>query len=104
MQKRIYITSAGKFYPGEPVSNEQMEDRLGRVGSSPSRLRERVLRQNQIRQRYYAIESAASLNAAQPWTGVAGWTNIQGAGQSVVYTNTASSQNLFFRARVWLGF
>ena len=54
-------------------------------------------------QRYYAIESAASLYAAQPWTGVNGWTNIPGVGQPVIYTNTASSQNLFFRARVRLG-
>jgi 3-oxoacyl-[acyl-carrier-protein] synthase III len=54
--KRVYIISAGKFYPGEPVSNDQIEDRLGRVGSLPSRLRERVLRQNRIERRYYAID------------------------------------------------
>ncbi|MCX5662370.1 MAG: 3-oxoacyl-ACP synthase [Planctomycetota bacterium] len=46
----------GKFFPGEPVSNDQMEGRLGRVGSSPSRLRERVLAQNGILQRHYAID------------------------------------------------
>jgi hypothetical protein len=54
-------------------------------------------------QRYYAIDSATDLLAVQPWSGVAGWTNILGAGQSVVYTNLSASQNLFFRGRVWLG-
>jgi alpha-tubulin suppressor-like RCC1 family protein len=54
-------------------------------------------------QRYYAIDSATDLRAVQPWTGIAGWTNIQGAGQPVIYTNTTPSQKLFFRGRVWLG-
>jgi 3-oxoacyl-[acyl-carrier-protein] synthase III len=53
---RVYIASMGKFYPGEPVSNDEIEDRLGRVGSLPSRLRERVLEQNRIERRYYAID------------------------------------------------
>src|SRR5215510_260256 len=33
-----------------------MEARLGQIGSKPSGLRERVLRQNKIEQRYYAID------------------------------------------------
>jgi len=57
MHQRAFITSAGKFLPGEPVSNDEMEARLGQVGSSPSRLRERVLNQNGIKQRYYAIDA-----------------------------------------------
>ncbi len=56
MQQKCFITSAGRFLPGEPVGNEQMEARLGQIGSKPSALRERVLRQNQITQRYYAID------------------------------------------------
>lgn len=58
MPKRCYITSVGKFLPGEPVSNEQMELRLGQIGGKPSQLREKVLRQNQIKQRYYAIDDS----------------------------------------------
>ena len=54
--QRCYITSVGKFLPGEPVNNDQMETRLGQIGSKPSTLRERVLRQNKIEQRYYAID------------------------------------------------
>lgn len=57
MRNQVFIASTGKFYPGEPVSNDQIESRLGRVGSLPSRLRERILQQNRIRQRYYAIDA-----------------------------------------------
>lgn len=51
-----FITSIGKFLPGDPVSNDDMESRLGMIGDRPSRSRERVLRQNGIQQRYYAID------------------------------------------------
>ncbi len=55
MQRPCFLTAAGQFLPGEPVSNDQMEARLGQIGSKPSAFRERVLRQNGITQRYYAI-------------------------------------------------
>jgi 3-oxoacyl-[acyl-carrier-protein] synthase-3 len=51
-----FITSVGKFLPGEPVTNDRIEARLGQVGPKPSGLRERVLRQNRIERRYYAID------------------------------------------------
>jgi 3-oxoacyl-[acyl-carrier-protein] synthase-3 len=54
--QRCFITSVGKFLPGEPVTNDRIEARLGQVGPKPSGLRERVLRQNKIEQRYYAID------------------------------------------------
>ena len=47
----------GQFLPGEAVSNDQIEARLGQIGSKPSALRERVLRQNKIERRYYAIDN-----------------------------------------------
>jgi 3-oxoacyl-[acyl-carrier-protein] synthase III len=56
MQHSCYITATGQFLPGEPVSNDEMEARLGQIGSKPSALRKRVLRQNGILQRYYAID------------------------------------------------
>ena len=56
MLHRTFMTALGKFLPGEPVGNDQMERRLGQIGSTPSRVRERVLRQNKIDQRYYAID------------------------------------------------
>lgn len=51
--KDVYINSLGCFLPGDPVPNDRMEDRLGRVGGKPSRYRALVLRQNRIRTRHY---------------------------------------------------
>jgi 3-oxoacyl-[acyl-carrier-protein] synthase III len=56
MQHSCYITATGQFLPGEPISNDEMEARLGQIGSKPSTLRTRVLRQNGIVQRYYALD------------------------------------------------
>jgi len=53
---KAYITSMGKFLPGEPVDNDSMEDYLGRIGGKPSRNRPRILQQNGIQTRYYAID------------------------------------------------
>jgi 3-oxoacyl-[acyl-carrier-protein] synthase III len=52
----IYATSMGKFFPGEPIDNESMEDFLGRVDGKPSRVRARILKQNGIQTRHYAID------------------------------------------------
>ncbi|MGC4044618.1 MAG: 3-oxoacyl-[acyl-carrier-protein] synthase III C-terminal domain-containing protein [Armatimonas sp.] len=56
MQQSCFITAGGRFLPGEPVENEEIEARLGQIGSKPSALKGRVLRQNKIQQRYYAID------------------------------------------------
>ncbi len=56
MQGPCYITSMGKFLPGKPIGNDRIEAHLGQIGSKPSRVRERILRQNKIEQRYYAID------------------------------------------------
>lgn len=53
---KVYITGAGKFLPGQPVSNEEMEDYLGKIQGKPSRLKERMLKQNGIRSRHYAMD------------------------------------------------
>lgn len=51
-----YINSIGKFLPGEPISNDQMEDYLGKIGGHPSKVRNRILKSNGIQQRYYALD------------------------------------------------
>lgn len=51
-----YITSLGKFLPGPAISNEEMEDYLGRIFGKPSRARLRILKQNGITSRHYAID------------------------------------------------
>lgn len=51
-----YINSIGKFLPGEPISNDQMEDYLGKIGGRSSKVRSRILKSNGIQQRHYAID------------------------------------------------
>ena len=52
----VYITSVGAFLPNAPVDNAHIEQVLGQVRGAPSRLRERVLAQNGIRSRHYALD------------------------------------------------
>ena len=52
----VYITRISKFLPNNPVSNDEMEDRLGVINGKTSKARRIVLRNNQIKTRYYAID------------------------------------------------
>ena len=52
----VYITSSGRYLPGEPISNESMEEYLGFVRGKPSVLRKKILRSNGIKTRHYAID------------------------------------------------
>ncbi|MFD2036708.1 3-oxoacyl-[acyl-carrier-protein] synthase III C-terminal domain-containing protein [Belliella marina] len=52
----VYITSSGSFLPNEPISNQKMEDFLGRINGKDSRNKERVLKQNGIKTRFYALD------------------------------------------------
>ncbi|MBD2869404.1 3-oxoacyl-[acyl-carrier-protein] synthase III C-terminal domain-containing protein [Paenibacillus arenilitoris] len=52
----VYITSIGKFLPGPPVGNEEIEDYIGRIDGKGSKSMRRVLDQNRIRYRHYAID------------------------------------------------
>ncbi|MFC5470498.1 3-oxoacyl-[acyl-carrier-protein] synthase III C-terminal domain-containing protein [Cohnella suwonensis] len=54
--KSVYITAAGAFLPGDPVGNDEMEEYLGYVGGKPSRTKTRILRENGIKFRHYAID------------------------------------------------
>ncbi len=54
--KEVYITKLSKFLPNNPVCNNDMETRLGVINGKNSRARRIVLRNNQIKQRYYAID------------------------------------------------
>jgi len=50
-----YITSTGRFLPGPPIDNERIEAVLGLVDGKPSRLKKRMLDNNGILTRHYAI-------------------------------------------------
>ncbi len=51
----VFITGTGAFLPGEPVSNDRMEDFLGRVGGRDSLFGRRALRWNGVQSRHYAM-------------------------------------------------
>ena len=53
-----YITDIAAFLPNAPVDNQQMEQVLGMIDQTPSRTRAIILRNNKIRERYYAIDPA----------------------------------------------
>jgi 3-oxoacyl-[acyl-carrier-protein] synthase III len=54
--KEVYITRLSKFFPNEPVANDDMESILGMVDGKPSRARVRILGNNKIKTRYYATD------------------------------------------------
>ncbi|MBB1624679.1 iron-containing redox enzyme family protein [Achromobacter sp. UMC71] len=53
---RVYLESAGYFMPGEPVSNEAMDSYIAPLNRMSSRIKTRILAENGIKQRYYAID------------------------------------------------
>lgn len=69
----VYITRSASYLPNEPVSNDEMEDILGRVNGKRSRARSIVLKQNGIKSRYYVIDKQ----------GVQRYNNAQLTSQSV---------------------
>ncbi|MFD4836121.1 iron-containing redox enzyme family protein [Achromobacter sp. NPDC058515] len=54
---RVYLESAGYFMPGEPVSNEAMDSYIAPLNRMSSRIKSRILAENGIKHRYYAIDS-----------------------------------------------
>ncbi|BBH20600.1 hypothetical protein Back11_19450 [Paenibacillus baekrokdamisoli] len=53
----VYITSIGKFLPGSPVPNDEIENFLGKIGGKSSKTMRRILEQNKICTRHYAIDT-----------------------------------------------
>ena len=52
----VYITGIGAYLPNAPVSNEEMEEYLGKINGKTSTAKARILKQNGIQQRFYAID------------------------------------------------
>ena len=52
----VFLTRSAAHLPGPAISNDEMEDVLGRVGGQPSRARRVVLRNNGIVSRHYALD------------------------------------------------
>jgi len=56
MNRSVYITKLTSFLPNDPVSNEEMENILGRINNQSSKAKPLILRNNQIKTRYYASD------------------------------------------------
>jgi 3-oxoacyl-[acyl-carrier-protein] synthase-3 len=52
----VYITKSNKFLPNSPISNDEMENMLGLINDETSKARRIVLRNNGIKNRFYAID------------------------------------------------
>ena len=54
---RVYIESAGYFLPGAPVGNAEMDAYIAPLNRISSRIKARILAENGIQQRHYAIDT-----------------------------------------------
>ncbi len=52
----IYINNLASFLPNQPIDNDTIEDVLGKVDNIPSRTKRRILKNNKINTRHYAID------------------------------------------------
>ena len=55
MNNPVYITSLGVYLPNAAVHNDDMESYLGKISGNSSLVRSRILKQNGIQSRYYAL-------------------------------------------------
>ena len=70
----VFINDIAAFLPNEPVSNDEIEQVLGKIHNIPSRIKNRVLKNNGIEKRYYAIDRK---------TGKLNYTNAQLTAEAV---------------------
>lgn len=70
----VYINDIAAFLPNDPVTNDEIEDVLGKIHDVRSRIKSRVLKNNGIKTRYYAIDRK---------TGKLNYTNAQLTAEAV---------------------
>ncbi|HMG92187.1 MAG TPA: beta-ketoacyl-ACP synthase III [Chryseolinea sp.] len=56
MNRSVYITRLASFLPNDPISNDQIEAMLGLINGQTSKAKPLILRNNQIKTRYYALD------------------------------------------------
>ncbi|HVO66056.1 MAG TPA: beta-ketoacyl-ACP synthase III [Syntrophales bacterium] len=56
----VFINDVSAFLPNEPVDNEHIQDVIGKIHNLPSRMKNRILDNNKIEKRYYAIDPATA--------------------------------------------
>ena len=63
--KDVYITKTATYFPNEPISNDEMEEFLGLINKSPSKSKRIVLRNNGIKNRFYALDKQGKAHPYQ---------------------------------------
>lgn len=61
MNRSVYITRLASYLPNDPISNEEMESILGMINNQPSKAKPLILRNNQIKTRYYAADKQGNI-------------------------------------------
>jgi 3-oxoacyl-[acyl-carrier-protein] synthase-3 len=56
----VYLNAAGLFMPGPPVSNDEIDRFIAPLNAKSGRIKRRVLRDNGIETRHYAIDEAGN--------------------------------------------
>ena len=56
--RSVYLTGTGKFLPGEPVDNDAIDRFIAPLDGQSARIKRRILAENGIRTRHYAIDEA----------------------------------------------
>lgn len=54
--KDVYINDIAVALPNAPVGNDEMESVLGMINETPSKIRNKILKHNGIKTRYYAVD------------------------------------------------
>lgn len=60
MNRSVYITRLASYLPNNPVSNDEIESVLGLINNQPSKAKPLILRNNQIKTRYYALDKSGN--------------------------------------------
>ena len=58
-----YITGIGAYLPGPPVSNDDMENHIGRIAGRDAVMGRRALRWNGIKTRHYALDAGGAMQS-----------------------------------------
>jgi 3-oxoacyl-[acyl-carrier-protein] synthase-3 len=95
-QNPVYITAAGAYLPGSPIPNDEVEAYLGFLFGKPSRTKLKMLQQNGITTRYYAIDkNQQTTHTASGMTAAAIQSCLQKAGVSkkeIQFLSAATTQ------------
>ena len=65
----VYLHAAGMFLPGEPVDNAGMDAYVAPLNRLSERLKRRILAENGIVQRHYAIDAEGRTSIPGVWAG-----------------------------------